>query len=123
MSDVESNSLVDTPRRKLMKTSQQKENGQTSSSVNTTSNESEMTSASSQIQSSTSSNQDEDNRTVISSNDELPQLLADEDDHPLGQVPEDTGPTDEPTDDDRSTHMDLCSSGTLMSVSVERRSF
>ncbi len=60
--------LADTPRRKLIKTNQQKENGRTSPSTNSNSTETEMRSTSpSLLQPVPSTNIEEDNQESISS--------------------------------------------------------
>ena len=79
--------LVDTPRRKLIKTNQQKENGRTSPSTNSTSTESEMISSSSTLlEPVTSLNTEIDDQGYVSPTEQTPKLSMFDDDDLTRQV-------------------------------------
>ncbi len=78
--------LVDTPRRKLIKTNQQKENGRTSPSTNSNSIESEIISSSSLLQPASSTNTEvEDDQEYLSIPEQPPTLPMFDDDDDLSR--------------------------------------
>ncbi|CAF3520428.1 unnamed protein product [Rotaria sp. Silwood1] len=79
-SDDLSTLIVDSPRRKLIKTNQQKENGRTSPTTNGNFNESEMISSLPSSSSSSSTNIEDDEQELLSLTEQTPKLSMFDDD-------------------------------------------